>query len=190
MPNWCNNTLDLQHDNPEMIVRAFNALKDDRLFSEFVPCPQELKDTMSGFHQKGSPEQAELEKKQKENIEKYGYADWYDWSFGNWGTKWDVCEAYCNDHDVNFLTACFDTAWSPPIRFYEKMKELGFVVHAFYYEPGMAFCGTWQDGDDQFYEIKGNSEWVDENIPSEINHEFGISEGMAIWEEDEEEQSE
>ena len=184
MPNWCNNTLELHHDDPKMIVRAFNAIQDDRFFSEFVPCPQELSETVSGFHGKGTPEQADLERKQKENIEKYGYADWYSWSCANWGTKWEICEPFCNGHDENYLTMSFDTAWSPPIAFYEKMKDLGFVVRAFYYEPGMAFCGNWDDGDDNYYEITGNSEWVEQNIPTDIDCEFGISEGMAMFEEE------
>ena len=27
-----------------------------------------------------------------ENIAKYGYKDWYDWSIDNWGTKWNAYE--------------------------------------------------------------------------------------------------
>lgn len=185
MPNWCNNTLELQHDDPVMIERAARAIKADKFFSEFCPCPQELTRTTSGFFRNGTPEQEELERTQKANIEKYGYADWYDWNCANWGTKWEVCEAYCDLREENLLTASYDTAWSPPIAFYNTLKELGFIVRAFYYEPGMAFCGSWDDGDDAFYNIEGNSEWVMNNIPNEIDMEFCISEGMAIWEDSE-----
>ena len=187
MPNWCNNTLELQHDNPEMIERAANAMKAGKFFSEFAPCPQDLIDTESGFHGKDTPEQAELERKQKENISRHGFSDWYSWSNANWGTKWEACEPFLSGHDKNFMSASFDTAWSPPLAFYEKLKDLGFTVKGYYYEGGCAYCGLWDDGDDQYYDIQGNAEWVMENIPSEIDLEFCISEGMAEWEEQERE---
>jgi hypothetical protein len=185
MPNWTNNIIEINHDNPEMIERAFNALSEGKFFNEFLPCPQDLLDTMSGFHGKGTPEQEKLEQQQKENIAKHGFSDWYSWNIANWGTKWEACEPFISGHDSNFLSASYDTAWSPPTRFYEHLQELGFVVRAYYFEPGMGFCGIWDDGDDQYYEIEGDSEWVMNNIPHEIDYEFGISEGMAEWEEQE-----
>jgi hypothetical protein len=53
-----------------------------------------------------------------------------------------------------------------------------------YYEPGMGFCGAWMDGEDEYYQIEGNSEWVEANIPEYIDEAFGISENMAQWEEE------
>ena len=85
------------------------------------------------------------------------------------------------------MSASFDTAWSPPIPFYEKLQDLGFVVKGYYFESGMGYCGVWDDGDDQYYDIQGNSEWVMENIPSDIDLQFCISECMAEWEEEERE---
>ena len=184
MPNWCNNDLHLYHDDTEMINRAEAALKDGRFFSEFHPCPQELIDTVSGGV--GDGYKGELHKFQMELNKKYfGYVDWYDWNCGNWGTKWEVCEPCVARVSDKALSASYDTAWSPPLAFYEKMAELGFVVRAYYYEPGMAFCGSWDDGDDCFYEIEGNSDWVEKNIPHEIDQAFCISQGMAEWEEQE-----
>ena len=181
MPNWCNNNMELIHDDPEMIKRAFRAIKEDKLFSEFQPCPNELKDTTSGFGGEGYAKELN-DFKVELNKKYFGASDWYDWCVTKWGTKWDICEGFCESHEDKYLTASFDTAWSPPTAFYEKMKELGFVVRAFYYEPGMAFCGSWTDGDEEFYEIKGDSNWVEENIPDHIDYEFGISEGMKAWE--------
>lgn len=184
MPNWCNNTIELLHDDPAMIKRAYDALKRDMLFSEFSPCPQELKDTVSGSGGEGYAK--ELHDFQVELNKKYfGASDWYDWCVSNWGTKWEVCEPFCENHDDKYLTASFDTAWSPPIEFYEKMQSLGFTVRARYYESGMAFCGRYDDGALEHYDIQGNSKWVEESIPDDINFEFGISEGMAQWEEEE-----
>jgi hypothetical protein len=103
--------------------------------------------------------------------------EWYGWNTANWGTKWDA-----NVYDPveldesNFVSLSFDTAWSPPIAFYEALIEQGFKVEAFYYEPGMAFCGIFDNGSDECFEIESwNSDWIAENIPEELNEIFGIS---------------
>ena len=83
------------------------------------------------------------------------------------------------EHVANYLEM-------PPIAAYEKLVGLGFEVEAMYYEPGVSFCGEWNNGEDLYYQIEGNSEWVRENIPEHIDEAFGISEGMEAWEEEEE----
>jgi hypothetical protein len=168
-----------------MIERAANAINSNRFFSEFAPCPQDLRETTSGFFGEGTPEQIELQRKQKENIINHGYSDWYSWSNANWGTKWEACEPYSVKHSDTFIFVSFDTAWSPPIPFYEKLKDLGFTVKGYYYEGGCSYCGLWDDGDDDYHDINGKSDWVTENIPSDIDLMFCISENMAIWEEEE-----
>jgi hypothetical protein len=39
MPNWCNNNIELAHENPEMVKRALTAFTDGRLLDEFIPLP-------------------------------------------------------------------------------------------------------------------------------------------------------
>jgi hypothetical protein len=78
----------------------------------------------------------------------------------------------------------FDTAWSPPIEFYENLEEQGFRIEAFYYEPGMAFCGVYEDGCDDQFDIEGDSDWVEKHIPRRIDEAFAIAESMEMWEED------
>jgi hypothetical protein len=63
------------------------------------------------------------------------------------------------------------------------MEELGFDVDARFYESGMGFVGRYRDGFEETFEIAGDSKWVEENIPSDLNEEFGISEYMSEWEE-------
>ena len=53
MPNWCSNTLSLSHPDSTMIDRVEKAVKEDKLFSEFYPCPKELTETKSGFFEIG-----------------------------------------------------------------------------------------------------------------------------------------
>ena len=190
MPNWCNNHLTLTHEDPAMIKRAYDALERGEFLQEFIPVPEDLKIT-SGYLGNG-PEQEELERKTKANVEKYGYGNWYDFCVGEWGTKWDTGEQGNNDinpNDPNMLTAGFDTAWAPPIAAYEKLVDLGFSVKAGYYEPGMAFAGLWEDGDDDHYEL-GNmtSTEVAQQLPMGLDDLFGISETMAEYEAENEEE--
>ena len=184
MPNWCNNYLELQHDDPAMIERAKKAFNDGRLLDEFVPVPKSLH-IVAGCV--GDPdEQKKLEEDTAKNLEVHGYGNWYDYCVNEWGTKWDVGQEGAQTRDdANRVTATFESAWAPPINAYEKLLDLGFEVRAYYYEPGMAFAGIWDNGDDDFYEIGGyTSETIKEAIPESLDEMFAISEGMAEWEEE------
>ena len=70
--------------------------------------------------------------------------NWYDWNVNNWGTKWDASEpsVYVNDVDYK-VDVTFDTAWSPPIEWLEKVApqfpQLQFSL--LYHEGGMGFAG-------------------------------------------------
>ena len=162
MPNWCANTVNIIHEDPAMIVRARGAFEAGRLLEEFIPCP--------------TPD------------------DWYNWNIANWGTKWDVGGSDGNATDipdgngvVRGLSLSFDSAWAPPITAYERLMEHGFKIEAWYYEPGMAFCGKWEDGVDDYYEYGDmNSDEVAAALPSELDEMFCISESMADWESEQE----
>ena len=145
MPNWCYNNLTLWGD-----VNVVNKIKDwykqsdktdEGLFGLFYPLPSELKDTTSP-----SPEE------NKTLIEKYGFDNWYDWQTHNWGTKWDVREFITETETESSVCLSFDTAWSPPITFYEKLSEdyPELLISASYYEGGMDFCGIFNsdEGDE------------------------------------------
>lgn len=175
MPNWCQNTLVLEHEDPTMIKRAEDAFARGEFCQEFHPLPAELKDTTSPS--RGDDESAVL-------LEKYGYADWYSFQVNEWGTKWDFGSADgINDVNENEIVIYFDSAWSPPIAMMEKLEALGFTVDLMYNEPGMAFCGRYADGFDDFYDYSGmSSEEAAANIPADLDEAFCISENMAEWE--------
>ena len=117
------------------------------------------------------------------NRDEYGYDDWYDWNIAHWGTKWEVnIEDEITADDPNSVTVGFDTAWSPPIAFYQAMTDMGWRIKGFYWEPGMEFCGLFDDGVDEDYAIEGDSIWVVENIPFSIDECFNISGLMDEWE--------
>lgn len=192
MPNWCNNVLEISHVSKDMMARVIKAgqAKGDEpgLLEEFFPTPKELQIVAGSVGAKGSPEQEALELQEDLNIKKFGYKNWYDWQVANWGTKWDICDAVVEAQDEGYAaTLSFDTAWSPPIGAYEKLVALGFEVRAHYYEPGMCFVGTWDNGDDGYFEYGGaTSETVRDMIGKELDDMFCISESMAEWEEENE----
>ncbi len=69
------------------------------------------------------------------NIEKYGYANWYDWRIANWGTKWNAYETFV-DWDAHQIF--FQTAWSAPEP----------VIHALHEAfPGVEFEWLYADED-------------------------------------------
>jgi hypothetical protein len=162
-----------------MIIRAHVALTEGKFFSEFVPVPKQLVETVASSQTD--------EALTKANIEKFGYASWYDFCVNEWGTKWDT---ECHSVDIyeehpDTLEAVFDTAWAPPVPFYEKLERMGFQVEAKYYEPGMGFTGMYSEGCDDYYELSGMSaEDVEQKIPEELDAEFGISDSMYQWEAD------
>ncbi len=189
MPNWCNNNLVLEHDDPAMIKRAYDALERCEFLQEFIPVPKELTETISGSY--GDEEkQAALEAQTRANIEKYGYGNWYDYCVAEWGTKWDVGEQGCSDihPDGKMLHTSFDSAWAPPVNAYEKLEALGFRVEAQFYESGMAFAGSYSQGQCEEINLEGMSaDDIEQQYP-EIDECFGISESIREYEAENEEE--
>lgn len=190
MPNWCDNTVELYHEDPKMIDRAVDALNRGEFLNEFIPVPAELHIVAGRVGDDKDEAQIALEAAEKSNREKFGYATWYDYCVNEWGTKWDVGHEGCQTRDdANRLTTTFESAWAPPCQAYEKLMDLGFEVRAYYYEPGMAFAGIWDNGSDDYYDYGGmKAAQVAEEFPAELDEMFGISESMAEWEADNEDE--
>jgi hypothetical protein len=176
MPNWCNNTVEINHKDKAKMYALVAAINEGKFCSSVIPTPQELTDAVADF------------KVNEELVAKYGFSNWYDYQVAKWGTKWDVDAyepvEYDDQHDEG-ITFGFDSAWSPPIGIYEALVEDGYEVRAYYYEPGMGFAGIWDNGDDDFYEISGmTADQAEEELPEALDDMFGISENMAQWEEE------
>ena len=187
MPNWCNNTLEITHSDPAMLERARKAFAEGKLLAEFVPIPEDLHIVAGRVGDDEDQKQKDLKAQEEVNVAKHGYMNWYDYCVNEWGTKWDVGgDDQGPAQDIpGGLIMCFDSAWSPPIQAYEKMLDLGFSIRASYYEPGMCFAGIWEDGEDDFYELGDmTSEQVREELPEHLDEAYGISECMAEWEEE------
>ena len=167
MPNWCLNTVDIEGP-PEKIAKIHKAAKTGQLFHALYPMPEELQQTVNGS-ESAKPDW------QKENAGrlyiKHGADNWYDWNINNWGTKWDTSEVGIDSYSSDHIQLSFDTAWSPPIRFYDELYEQmnqdtddpTFHLRATYYEGGCDFTGVWQDGDDRCYGLQSEDDDFFEN---------------------------
>jgi hypothetical protein len=201
MPNWCSNVLVLSHKDPAKVKQAAEAFNEGHLLATLFPEPdykttavaKAFPEIDAGFA-KSDEEKAKILANEPEIRDDA----WWDWRVTNWGTKWDVggdgYEAEISDDGFSVIMS-FDSAWSPPTNAYEKINEEGWGVDAYYYEPGMGFCGVWSDGYDDYYDISGmDSVEVEDLLPATLNENFAISENMAQWEaenaEDEEELTE
>ena len=170
MPNWCMNKLTVTHENKSMIDRFEKAYRNDWTIETFYPTPRDPGDPTMMMGE-GKP----MSKDDNPNN------NWYLWRLQNWGTKWDVG---CQDgygleptRVDNELSMTFDSAWSPPLGFYERLVVLGFDVQASYFEPGMSFAGIWHNSEDNFYE----GDWND--FPESLHDEFSMHEYYDSMEE-------
>lgn len=183
MPNWCNNTIEIQ--GPSEYIDGFEQFLNENngkdWFDFFLPCPQELKDVGN----------VSLNTTNEQLIEKYGYSDWYSWSVDNWGVKWNCDAQDWHRDDPNSIRFWFDSPWGPPTSLYEKISngDFGDDLHVFahYHEEGMAFVGYFDDGIDESYEYSDLDSL--DSIPEYILDEWNIREMLeerAEWEDEEE----
>jgi hypothetical protein len=172
MPNWCENRLTLTHKNSKKLEKIRKAMEEGNFFNTIIPTPKALlNEKLSSY---SDPANNELRAKAKA---KHGFESWYDFRKSKWGTKWEVeidePEIVGNEIEVSFLSA-----WSPPIGIYEKLTEMGFHVDASFVEFGMVFAGTYTSEE-------GLSEYDFNNLPSDLDEEFGITESLKDWEQEE-----
>lgn len=188
MPNWCNNHVTVEHDNPAKILGLLRAFRQGRMFQYIFPMPPDLlRDGAASF---GGANADEYDRIRQENQERHGYPSWYEFALDRWGTKWDVG----NVNDVGSwsrerLDLSFESAWSPPIAVYSAMEEQGYRVSAWYHEPGMSFVGKYSDGQDEYYEYSDSDpDAVRGHIGEDLDDFFGISEMIREFQEENEEE--
>jgi hypothetical protein len=183
MPNWCNNYLVLEHEDPAMIERAKTAFAEGKLLNEFCPVPESLH-IVAGRVGDGD-EQKKLEEDTARNIAVHGYGNWYDYCVNEWGTKWDVGGEgdQATVESPNAIKMNFDSAWAPPIAAMEKFQDLGFKVKLVYWESGMCYCGLFdENGDDYLDYTDMSAAEVAESINPEVDECMCIVENLEEWE--------
>ena len=81
------------------------------------------KEQLCEFLDKSDPEYKKQGTIYKNNIDKYGYKNWYDWACANWGTKWNACYQTVL-RKGRLLIIDFDTAWAAPIPILFALSKL------------------------------------------------------------------
>jgi len=140
MPNWCDNSVTITHSDKSKIdaIEAGLSKEQYEFFQTIRPRPATEED------------------------------NWYEWNIANWGTKWDASIIDWERTGEKEIYVSFDTAWSPPVSLYEFMLDQGYDVEAMYWESGMAFCGRFADGYDDFYEYDISDRESLEQLPDEL----------------------
>ena len=174
MPNWCNNKLTIQHKDPQIIDALHkNVCADNEFFQHIKPMPNNIFRGLLG-------------NEEREDCERKGIPNWYDWCCENWGTKWEACDLIAYQVDEHTLQLTFDTAWSPPDPIFQALTEKGFEVEAYYVEYGMGFAGEYHsDADGNVTEEFSDN--IDTHIPANVDEVFDISMTFAEWAEEEKE---
>ena len=123
MPNWCSNQATI-HGTKEQILELAGAYDRGAVIQNYLPVPE-------------------------------GVEDKTEYRRNHWGTKWDFgktaytpeeeCDWQVDETGFGVAHLRFDTAWSPPIGWYEALNVLDMTVEAYYYEPLMQFYGQWSN---------------------------------------------
>ena len=200
MPNRCSNSFSIKGPKAkiEKLYKIALIDEDDEggLLQALVPMPQSLHITAGSFGVE-SQKQKDLEVQEKANLLAHGHKNWYDWRVTNWGTKWEVSTdgfigGLTTDTDGNStIEGWFESAWAPPIEAFATYCEDNpdVILKLSYNEPGMCFVGEMHgiEGDvpDTYYEYSDeDSASVREKIGSELDDDWGISESMYEYEQE------
>ena len=188
MPNWTTNKITLKHEDKSQIDLIANInLNETGVLQTLIPCPEELNNPELTTWGHGE-EEAQREVLRQEMVKKYGYKSWYDWNIAHWGTKWDLCDPVVNRIDDNTVEILCQTAWSPPDVAFSTLVGMGYDVRALYVGEGYEYAGIWDNGEDDYYQNFGNSQNARATLPQELDDEFGISDGLAEYESENEEE--
>ena len=191
MPNWCDNQITITGPN-SVIDKIEKIVSDEKnpdgLLNFFHPMPKQLEDTTSPSSSADKPQPM---------VE--GFDNWYDWRTDNWCTKWEVNEFYGVDWHDDTISFAFSSAWAPPTGAYTHFitsmaeKNLDVSLKAYYHEGGCDFAGVWDNGDDECIspsDYKSDDEYWESGLGYDLNEMFNITESMAEYEAEQEEDKE
>ena len=133
MPNWCNNVLTLSGKDAETIYEILQKPDTKVLFESLIEtnkqkyCKNEKIDGIT---------EVKIDDK---------FFNWYNHNWNEYGVKWDVPihDVYMSNWERE-LQLDFDTAWSPPIEFIQKLsvKYPELDINLKYSESGNDFGGN------------------------------------------------
>jgi len=182
MPNWCNN---------ELIVIGDKKLVEDFCNTQFS-IDEDTKEEVLDFS-KLIPEPT-FDNADEQN--QYDNGNWHTWRCNNWGVKWNANMNYIDKNigtdEIGEMTISFDTAWSPPIAWFEKLCEKypTLDMELNYHEGGMNYRGfttnvngvaqdsSWDMTEEDYkelgYENDEQDTWEEEeDKPQIVAHDMG-----------------
>lgn len=114
-------------------IKLNNKLSNNNIKSLLNKYSKEISEEFRNFD-------LELGKIYLNNIQKYEYPTWYEWSNANWETKWNSCETNINESE---LYIAFETAWSVPEPILLKLidNDKNLIFDFYYADEGQCFYG-------------------------------------------------
>ena len=178
MPNWCYNSLCVSGNKEILADFVSKTLVPRNMSSEeeydeshrftfniLHPLPLALEGTTSPLRKLEGEDDTQYKKRMAENVRLYGAEDWYRWHIDNWGTKWDASSTCVEELDDNNFDLKFNTAWSPPIDWFEKVipmyPQLEFDL--IFDEESQDYCGRMTGKDGEIDLQVGKPYFTDEN---------------------------
>ena len=170
MPNWCENNLIITGTKErldEIQATKFN-------FDKIIPMPIEFKEdsdtkNIGGsiskksfeccFNQQDRVEDYDWDKLQKERnltdseisywqdlTRKHGACGWYEWSYKNWGTKWNASSVSMDRVSPTILHVYFATPWGSPMPILERVSHGVTIDYTFDIEGNESGCCIIENG--------------------------------------------
>lgn len=110
----------------------------------------------------------------KENLEQFGYSNWYDFCCREWGTKWGAYGLVIEKEEEEVLVLFYETAWSTANPIFDKLNEmyptLTFMQHVL--DEGMNFGGTQTWDEDGYTETMYNGKSLYEFCNREFDADY------------------
>jgi hypothetical protein len=177
MPNWCYNTLCVSGNKEQLADFVSKTIIPQNMSSEgeyneshrftfniLHPTPKALEADFAPLPKLGNETDEEYKARLAENVRLYGAEDWYRWHIDNWGTKWDCSSTYVDELNDTNLNVHFNTAWSPPVEWLEKVipmyPKLDFDL--IFDEEGESFCGKLTGRNGEVVLLIGEPYYTDE----------------------------
>lgn len=135
MPNWTTTCVTLRHFSSKKIKALKDEIrkKDPQILNHLRPQPDNM------FHGDVNDEIAKAYREK-------GRPNWHDWNLEFWGTKWDAKRVEINFSTMNTIELKFQTAYDPPIEWFDHICSKGWKVDAIYREETGYFVGVYKNG--------------------------------------------
>ena len=134
MPNWTTNEVTFSSAKTTNIKKIKDIFYKGCPFGQLVEEPKwEITPNQSKYGANGELpiiEELKLNNGEVMKLSKFKSTNeqdtrWYSWRLEKWDTKWDVPKDDIEITEINngSIVIGFDTAWSPPISIYKKLRD-------------------------------------------------------------------